>query len=51
MNFAKFGIDCFGLALLLLPVVMIAFLPFLIIWSAIRDTDRMWRNVGRGLKL
>lgn len=51
MSFARFGIDCFGLALLLLPLVVLAFLPLLIVWQAHRDAERMWRNVGRGLKL
>ena len=42
MNFAIFGIDCLGLSLLMLPLVLLAFLPFLIVWAAHRDAARLW---------
>lgn len=51
MSFATFGLGCFGLALLLLPLILLAAAPLLIMWSAFKDTERMWWETGRDLKL
>ncbi len=46
MTFATFGLDCFGVALLLMPLVILSLLPMLIMWSAWREGERMWRGAA-----
>ena len=46
MNFARVGRDCFAVALLLIPLVILSLLPMLIMWSAWREGERMWRGAA-----
>lgn len=43
MNIAKFGIDCFGIALSLMPLLLLPILPMLIMLQAHIEGERMAR--------
>jgi hypothetical protein len=43
MNFATLGLDLFGIALLLMPLIILSFLPILLMWQAHIDGERMAR--------
>lgn len=45
-SIAIFGLSCFGVALLLMPLIFIAFLPMLIMWQAHVEGEKMARGAA-----
>lgn len=46
MNFAKIGIDLIGIALLMMPIITIAFCPLLLMWLTMLEREKMARGVA-----